>query len=70
MREIQFLPHEVNVQARRHLCPNYQDYMMLTRIVPARMGYDFRTFECPLCDYVHEIIVANDAFGSPFVPVV
>jgi hypothetical protein len=38
--------------------------MTLARIVPARMGFDFRTFECPKCDHVQEIMVATDAFGT------
>jgi len=42
--------------------------MMLARIMPARLGFDFRTFECPKCNYVHEVMVATDAFGSPFPP--
>jgi hypothetical protein len=37
--------------------------MMLARIMPARMGFDLRTFECPKCDHVHEMMVENDAFG-------
>jgi hypothetical protein len=27
-------------------------------ITPGPSGYDFRTFECPVCDYVHKIFVA------------
>jgi hypothetical protein len=37
--------------------------MMLARIMPARPGFDLRTFECPKCDDVHEVMVANQAFG-------
>ena len=37
--------------------------MMLARIMPARVGFDFRTFECPQCDHVHEVMVATEAFG-------
>jgi DNA polymerase III alpha subunit (gram-positive type) len=65
MRESHF---EVNVQIQRPVCPKCHIHMMLTRIMPARVGYDMRTFECPQCDHVHEIMVANDAFGSPFSP--
>jgi hypothetical protein len=28
---------------------------MLARIIPARVGFDFRTFECPQCALVHEV---------------
>jgi hypothetical protein len=38
-------------------CPKCQTETMLARITPGPSGYDFRTFECPLCDYVHEILV-------------
>jgi hypothetical protein len=31
---------------------------MLTRISSAVSGFDFRTFECPACDYVHKTLVA------------
>jgi RNase P subunit RPR2 len=68
MRGSHFLPHEVNVQIQRPVCPKCHTHMMLTRIMPTRVGYDMRTFECPQCDHVHEIMVANDAFGSPFSP--
>ena len=42
--------------------------MMLARIMPARLGFDLRTFECPKCNYIHEAMVATDTFGSPFSP--
>jgi hypothetical protein len=33
--------------------------MMLARIMPARIGFDIRTFECPKCDHVYEVLVAT-----------
>jgi hypothetical protein len=39
-------------------CPKCQTETMLARITPGPSGYDFRTFECPLCDDVHKILVA------------
>jgi hypothetical protein len=42
--------------------------MMLARILPARVGFDIRTFECPKCDHVHEVMVETSAFGQPFTP--
>jgi transposase-like protein len=62
------LPDQVNVQIQRPLCPRCQTYMMLARIAPARFGFDFRTFECPRCDHVREVMAATTAFGSPFTP--
>ena len=46
-------------------CPLCQADMMLTRTMPAHLGFDIRTFECPKCDRVEKVIVANDAFGTP-----
>jgi hypothetical protein len=37
-------------------CPKCQTETM-ARITPGPSGYDFHAFECPLCDYVHEILV-------------
>jgi len=37
--------------------------MVLARITPARKGFDFHTFVCPKCELVHEVMVANHAFG-------
>jgi hypothetical protein len=42
--------------------------MMLARIMPARVGFDIRTFECPQCDLLHEVMVETDAFGQSFTP--
>jgi hypothetical protein len=30
---------------------------MLARISPGSSGFDIRTFECPECDHVHQIVV-------------
>jgi hypothetical protein len=30
---------------------------MLARITPGRAGFHIRTFECPACDFVHQIAV-------------
>jgi hypothetical protein len=29
----------------------------LARITPGPSGFDIRTFECPACDHVHQIVV-------------
>jgi hypothetical protein len=31
--------------------------MMLARITAGRSGFDIRTFECPACDLVHQLVV-------------
>jgi hypothetical protein len=38
-------------------CQKCQTETMLAHITPGPSGYDFRTFECPLCDDVHKILV-------------
>ena len=30
---------------------------MLARITPGASGFDVRTFECPACDLVHQLVV-------------
>jgi hypothetical protein len=30
---------------------------MLARITPGPAGFDIRTFECPACDFVHQLAV-------------
>jgi hypothetical protein len=57
------LPRHINVLIQRPVCPECDARMMLARITPARKGFDFRTFECPKCELVHEVMVANHAFG-------
>jgi hypothetical protein len=64
MPESHSLLAHFNVQIHRPECPKCHAHMMLARITPARTGFDFRTFECPKCDHVHEVMVANEAFGS------
>ena len=64
MPESRSLPYPVNVHIQRPACPKCQTYMMLARIMPARLGFDLRTFECPRCDHHHEVIVKTDAFRA------
>jgi len=42
---------------RRPRCPNCENRMMLARITFGPSGFDIRTFECPACDHVHQIVV-------------
>jgi hypothetical protein len=39
--------------------------MMLARIMPVSVGFDLRTFECPKCDQIREVMIETDAFGRP-----
>jgi hypothetical protein len=39
---------------------------MLARITPGPSGFDIRTFECPACDHVHQLVVELvDPMRSP-----
>jgi hypothetical protein len=39
--------------------------MMLARIIPGRLNFDLRTFECIKCDHVEKVLVATDPIKSP-----
>jgi hypothetical protein len=68
MQKSYFLPDNVNLHIHRPACPKCRAHMMLARIMPARMGFDIRTFECPRCEHVHEVMVETNAFGRSFTP--
>jgi transposase-like protein len=69
MQKPYFLPDYISVRIQRPACPRCRTRMMLARIMPARVGFDFRTFECPECDHVQEVMVATEAFGRSFTPI-
>jgi hypothetical protein len=48
----------------RPLCPKCQASTMLARITPGPSGFDIRTFECPACDHVHQMVVELDPMKS------
>jgi hypothetical protein len=58
MQNSYFLPDNVNAHIHRPACPKWHAFMMLARITPARVGFDFRWFECPRCAHAHEVMVA------------
>ena len=60
MPEFHPLPDYINVQIQRPACPKCHAHMMLARIMPTRIGFDLRIFECPRCDYLHEVVVAAE----------
>ncbi len=41
-------------------CPKCEGPMMLSRIMPRRLKFDLRTFECVKCDHVEKVLVAID----------
>jgi hypothetical protein len=40
------------------LCSKCATMTMLARITPGPSGFDIRTFECPVCNNVHQLVVA------------
>jgi transposase-like protein len=69
MQKPYFLPDYISVQIQRPACPRCHTRMMLFRIMPARVGFDFHTFECPQCEHVHEVLVVTEAFGRFSTPI-
>src|ERR1043165_2378360 len=47
----------IMITFHRPPCPECQTTTMLARISPGSSGFDIRTFECPECDHVHQIVV-------------
>jgi phage FluMu protein Com len=48
------------------LCPTCQTVTMLARVTPGRWGFNIRTFECPECKDVHQIVAdLADPMKSP-----
>ena len=45
-------------------CPKCQGPMMLARIVPGRLNFDLRTFECVKCDHVQKVLTATDPMAD------
>ena len=42
----------------RTLCPTCRTEAVLARITPGHSGFDIRTFECPACEDVHQLVAA------------
>jgi hypothetical protein len=38
-------------------CPNCKNMTMLARITRSPSGFDMRTFKCPACDDIHQLVV-------------
>jgi hypothetical protein len=45
-------------------CPKCQASMILARIMPGRMNFDARIFECVKCGHVEKVLVATDPMHS------
>ncbi len=39
-------------------CPKCGTTTMLARITPGPAGFDIRTYDCPACDHVHQLVAA------------
>ena len=48
----------------RPRCPRCQTQMMLARTMPARLGFNVRTFECVNCDHIHKEHLKADPITS------
>jgi hypothetical protein len=68
MTEFRPCPEDINARIYHPACPKCRAHTMLARIMPAGVGFNLRTFECPKCDHVHEVLVETDAFGRSFIP--
>jgi uncharacterized protein (UPF0212 family) len=68
MPEFHPLPDYINVQIQRPACPRCHTHMMLARIMPVRIGFDLRIFECSNCDHAQEVMVATEALEQSFIP--
>ena len=50
----------------RTLCPMCRAEAVLARITPGPFGFDIRTFECPACKDVHQLVAdLVDPMKSP-----
>jgi hypothetical protein len=38
-------------------CPTCASKTMLARVAHGFSGFDIRTFECPVCDHIHQIVI-------------
>jgi hypothetical protein len=45
-------------------CPKCNGRMMLASIEPGPAHSDLRTFECPKCEHVHQMVVVSDPMKS------
>ena len=41
---------------QRPRCSRCQATLMLARITPEASGFNIRTFDCPACDMVHQLV--------------
>ena len=44
------------IAVQRHICPDCLGPMILTRIKPARIGFEMRTFQGVNCDHVDKVV--------------
>jgi DNA-directed RNA polymerase subunit RPC12/RpoP len=51
----------------RPRCSHCTSRMMLARISPGPMGFEYRQFECPKCNSVQNEVVASDPMQSAYL---
>jgi len=49
------------IAVQRHTCPKCLGPMILTRIKPARVGFEMRTFQGIACHHVDGVVVETDS---------
>lgn len=50
------------IEGRR--CARCEAQMVLTRITPARLGFNSQAFECVQCDHFEKVLIAADPIQS------
>jgi hypothetical protein len=49
------------VAVQPHICPDCLGPMILTRIKPARIGFEMRTFQGVNCHHVDRVVIETDS---------
>jgi len=49
------------IAVQRHICPDCLGPMVLTRIKPARIGFEMRTFQGVNCRHVDKLVTETDS---------
>jgi hypothetical protein len=64
MRDLNYTATIPRIATEGDLCPKCQGPMMLSHIMPGRLNFDSRTFECVKCNHVERVLVATDPMCS------
>lgn len=60
MPETRYWPGGSTERIESRHCLKCQALMVLSRIAPARLGFDSQTFECVQCNHVEKVLAATD----------